>query len=223
MALPKEAYPGLALAPSATHLAGPGTHVYNGRVTASIVGTPTLTPPASASRPSAQQPPSSTSKASGTARSTVSVTPLRPTISSAPFPSRHVAVSVPPPTIGSTVLARVIRLHTSAATLALLVVDGAVCGEPPAHGTVRREDVRGWEIHKVKLEESVRVGAVVRAVGRSLGDRNSYYLSTARNELGVLFGKAEDGEGRRLEAVSWREMRDPVTGRLESRKVAKPI
>ena len=31
-------------------------------------------------------------------------------------------------------------------------------------GVIRREDVRGWEIDKVRMEESFAVGDVVRAV-----------------------------------------------------------
>lgn len=56
----------------------------------------------------------------------------------------------------------------------------------------------------------------------SLGDQSAgYYLSTARNELGVVL--AWGVEGRLLEPVSWREVRDPVTGRKETRKVARPF
>ena len=46
---------------------------------------------------------------------------------------------------------------------AILVVDGTVCADGLA-ATVRREDVRGWEIDRVRVEECFRVGDVVRAV-----------------------------------------------------------
>ena len=44
-----------------------------------------------------------------------------------------------------------------------MVVDNAVCSDEFA-GVIRQEDVRGWEVDKVKIEEMFRVGDVVRAV-----------------------------------------------------------
>lgn len=55
----------------------------------------------------------------------------------------------------------------------------------------------------------------------SLGDQSSYYLSTARNELGVLMASSEDGNP--MVPISWKEFQDPTTGKKESRKVAKPF
>lgn len=61
----------------------------------------------------------------------------------------------------------------------------------------------------------------MRGVVISLGDQSNYYISTAENELGVVMARSE--QGRMMYPVSWREFRDPGTGRLESRKVAKPF
>lgn len=55
----------------------------------------------------------------------------------------------------------------------------------------------------------------------SLGDQSNYYLSTARNELGVVMATSEKGNA--MYPVSWREFRDPVSGEMEVRKVAKPF
>ena len=55
----------------------------------------------------------------------------------------------------------------------------------------------------------------------SLGDQSNYYLSTAKNELGVLMAKSE--AGNTMVPISWKEFRDPETGVTESRKVAKPF
>lgn len=55
----------------------------------------------------------------------------------------------------------------------------------------------------------------------SLGDQTNYYLTTARNELGVIMAESE--EGNTMYPISWKEFRDPVTGENESRKVAKPF
>ena len=55
----------------------------------------------------------------------------------------------------------------------------------------------------------------------SLGDQSNYYLSTARNELGVIMATSE--KGNTMVPISWKEFRDTVTGEKESRKVAKPF
>ena len=86
-----------------------------------------------------------------------------------------------------------------------------------------------------------RVGDVVRAVVISMGDQQHYYLSTAADELGVVLAvsagegvgggeKVKGGmgggrmrEGNLMYPLSWREMRDPVTGVTEARKVARPF
>lgn len=88
-------------------------------------------------------------------------------------------------------------------------------------GIIRREDVRATEKEKVITSEGFRVGDLVRAVVISLGDQANYYLSTARNEFGVLMARSEDGNP--MVPVSWKEFRDEVTGRREERKVAKPF
>ena len=70
------------------------------------------------------------------------------------------------------------------------------------------------------MNESFRVGDVIRATVISLGDERNFYISTAGNEFGVLIARSEAGNA--MVPVSWKEMRDVVTGRAESRKVAKP-
>lgn len=55
----------------------------------------------------------------------------------------------------------------------------------------------------------------------SLGDQSNYYITTAKNELGVIMARSEAGNV--MVPVSWREFRDPVVGGVESRKVAKPF
>ena len=71
------------------------------------------------------------------------------------------------------------------------------------------------------MDEMFRVGDIVRGTVSSLGDQSNYYLSTARNEFGVVMARSE--AGNMMFPVSWKEMRDPVTGVGEARKVAKPF
>lgn len=54
----------------------------------------------------------------------------------------------------------------------------------------------------------------------SLGDARSYYLSTAANELGVIWARSETGNV--MVPVSYQDMEDTNTGKTERRKVAKP-
>lgn len=63
----------------------------------------------------------------------------------------------------------------------------------------------------------------MRAQVISLGDERSYYLSTARNELGVVMATSE--WGNQMVPVSWREFADleGEAERRELRKVAKPV
>jgi exosome complex component CSL4 len=86
---------------------------------------------------------------------------------------------------------------------------------------LRREDVRLTEKDKIVMNESFRVGDIVRATVISLGDEKNYYISTGGNEFGVVIARSEEGSA--MVPASWKEMKDAVTGKVESRKVAKPV
>lgn len=135
---------------------------------------------------------------------------------------------------------QVIRLTPQQATIQILLVNNLpVASLPPSTsggggsgsndgytGLVRAQDVRLASIEPngapFKMSESFRLGDLVRAEVLSLGDARSYYLTTAaRNELGVISARNER-TGEEMVAVSWREMKDPTTGEVERRKVAKP-
>ncbi|TYJ57418.1 hypothetical protein B9479_001958 [Cryptococcus floricola] len=87
-------------------------------------------------------------------------------------------------------------------------------------GVIRLTDIRLTERDKIKVGECFRLGDIVKAKVLSLGDARSYYLTTAANELGVVYAKSEAGNP--LVPVSYQEMEDEVTGKKEKRKVAKP-
>lgn len=153
------------------------------------------------------------------------------------------------PSVDSIVLARVTRVQKRQVTLSVLVVldDITAAGagssdndniaailtsaaNPENHNTsdelrfqalLRKEDVRAVEKDRVVLEDMFRVGDVVRGSVISLGDQSFYYLTTARNDLGVVMARSE--AGNMMFPVSWKEMRDPLTGHSESRKVARPF
>ncbi|KAF5103232.1 hypothetical protein D0Z03_000245 [Geotrichum reessii] len=87
-------------------------------------------------------------------------------------------------------------------------------------GIIRVQDVRITERDKVKILDSFRPGDIVRATVISLGDGTNYYLSTARNDLGVIFARSRSGD--RMFPVDWQTMKAAHTGELELRKCAKP-
>jgi exosome complex component CSL4 len=72
---------------------------------------------------------------------------------------------------------------------------------------------------QVVMAECFRPGDLLRAEVLSLGTQRDYYLSTARNELGVIWARSQSGSP--MAAVSWVQMRCPVSGQVEGRKVAK--
>jgi len=124
------------------------------------------------------------------------------------------------PAVGDVVTARVVRITPRLASVDILCV-----GPHPIpqrySGIIRVQDVRATEIDKVQLHSSFRPGDVVRAEVLSLGDSRSYFLTTAKNELGVVYAKSLSGEA--MVPVSWQEMQCPKSKVVELRKVAKVI
>ncbi|ODV82710.1 hypothetical protein CANARDRAFT_239672 [[Candida] arabinofermentans NRRL YB-2248] len=88
-------------------------------------------------------------------------------------------------------------------------------------GIIRSQDIRSTDRDKVKVGECFRPGDVIRAQIISLGDGSNYYLSTARDDLGVVFAKNK--YGKQLYALDWETMVDPSSGEVERRKCAKPF
>ncbi|KAI3428349.1 hypothetical protein D9Q98_006729 [Chlorella vulgaris] len=122
------------------------------------------------------------------------------------------------PRAGDTVTARVVRINPRLAAVDILCV-GPKPVQQRYSGVIRVQDVRATEIDKVKIEASFRPGDVVRAEVLSLGDARSYHLTTAQNQLGVVY--ARSAAGVPMVPLSWQEMQCPTTKAVENRKVAK--
>jgi len=136
-------------------------------------------------------------------------------------PVIEIAHDKPPslvPQLGDLVTARVTRINTRFAHVEILTVGNATPSET-FPGTIRTRDVREFEIDTVEIHKSFRPGDIVRATVISLGDSKSYYLSTAKNELGVIL--ANSTAGAIMVPISWQEMQCPITRAKELRKVAK--
>ncbi|KAK1314199.1 hypothetical protein QJS10_CPA06g00098 [Acorus calamus] len=183
--------PGEVLGDSSDLIAGRGAYVahHNGKIYSSLTGRCSIVPPLPGS--SDQKP-------------KVEIVGHK----------AHGAVPEP----GSVVIARVTKV------MAKMVSADIMCVGPKAvkekfTGIIRQQDVRASEIDKVDMYLSFHPGDIVRAVVLSLGDARAYYLSTAKNELGVV--SAQSIAGATMVPISWTEMQCPLTGQIEQRKVAK--
>ncbi|KAI9928110.1 hypothetical protein ASPWEDRAFT_39096 [Aspergillus wentii DTO 134E9] len=239
--LPALAVPGQRLGSIASYSAGPGTHVQNATIYASIAGPVVLDPVQSSAKAK------SILSVSRTLRGTPASTPK----TEAAKPSKLKYNTLP--AVESVVLARVTRVQKRQAAVSILVVldesnaltpdlsqaasdnDSMAsiltsAANPENHSSsdelrfqalIRKEDVRAVEKDRVVMDEMFRVGDIVRGTVISLGDQSFYYLTTARNDLGVVMARSE--AGNMMFPVSWKEMRDPATGLAELRKVARPF
>lgn len=125
------------------------------------------------------------------------------------------------PTIGSLVLCQVVNISERQAKVSVLSVRNSMVLPEPLHGVVRREDVRAMEKDTVEVFHSLRPRDFVRARVIAHGEGQSYVLSTAENELGVVAASCKCG-GNML-PVSWCEMQCSRDGNREKRKVAKVV
>ncbi|KAJ5098688.1 hypothetical protein N7532_005689 [Penicillium argentinense] len=242
--LPPLAIPGQCLGSVDNYGAGPGTHIQQSNIYASIAGPVVLDP----AQPKAQT--------KGIIRITRTLLPSKQTAPIAGGAHAASAKSKPRyntlPAVESIVLARVTRVQKRQATVSILVVlddtntpsadpsktasdnDNVAAilssaANPENHSStdelrfqaqIRKEDVRAVEKDRVIMDEMFRVGDIVRGSVISLGDQSFYYLTTARNDLGVVMARSE--AGNMMFPVSWNQMRDPYTGVAEQRKVARP-
>jgi len=124
------------------------------------------------------------------------------------------------PVSGSIVICRVMRVNPRFASVKVLCADNRVLQEDFG-GMIRQQDVRATEVDgPVEIYKSFRPGDIVRAEVLSLGDSRSYYLTTGKNELGVIYARSVAGFG--MVPVSWEYMECPKTRAKEPRKVARP-
>ena len=127
--------------------------------------------------------------------------------------------SIALPRIGDVVICKVLRMTYRQAHVALIAVGDKTCAEGFV-GIIRVQDIRATEKDKIKIASCFRPMDIVRAIVLSLGENQSYLLSTARNDLGVIY--ATTSEGYQLYPINWKEMKCAETGQIEERKCAKP-
>lgn len=124
------------------------------------------------------------------------------------------------PTINSLTICRVINISERQARVSMLSVQNTTLPEP-LHGIVRREDIRAMEKDTVEVFQSFRPRDLIRARVIAHGEGQTYVLSTAENQLGVVAAVCKCGEN--MVPISWCEMQCSKTGDREKRKVAKVL
>jgi exosome complex component CSL4 len=181
--------PGEVIGREVDFVAGKGTYSWHHKVVASVVGLQHIIPP---SPDAADQ---------------------RPTVE---VRRQEEQGAVPEP--GVVVTAKIRKVQPRMAVADVLCV-GTRAVRENFRGIVRQQDVRSTEIDKVDMHTSFRSGDIIRAEVLSLGDARAYYLSTAKNELGVVSATSDAGVA--MVPINWQEMQCPVTLQKEFRKVAK--
>lgn len=181
--------PGEVLGLVDDYVSGAGTHVRSKYVCASLLGMEKLNPPV----------PGSSEK--------------KPTIE---ILRGRTPTALPQP--GAVVTAKVTKVNARLAVTDILCIGNVAVAEKFS-GIIRQQDVRSTEIDKVDIFASFRPGDLVRAEVLSFGNSRAYYLTTAKNELGVVAAKSF--AGATMAPISWQEMQCPVTKQKEFRKVAK--
>jgi exosome complex component CSL4 len=174
------AVPGQDLGPASKYIPGPGTHIHNSHLYASVLGFVHIDQP-----PKPAGPPKRLTKIIPAAPATL------PTISITRFPSDEASIPKPRnnsneqtkgdsqngagaqiqrkgkaevlPEVNSIVLCKVTRITPRQATVAILVVGETVL-DGEWQGLIRVQDVRATEKDRVKIFESFRPGDVVRAI-----------------------------------------------------------
>lgn len=170
MATSTLALPGQLLGPATRYRPGPGTHLHNANLYASLLGHVHVTQPTRAPGPAKRLTKITPAPAAGELP-TISVTPSSSSSSSGgqqqPAAAGEEAVVGRKrrevlPEVGNVVLCRVVRI-TPRQAVVVIVCCGETVLEAEWQGVIRVQDVRATEKDRVKVYESFRPGDVVRA------------------------------------------------------------
>ncbi|KAI5396705.1 hypothetical protein KIW84_062795 [Lathyrus oleraceus] len=98
----------------------------------------------------------------------------------------------PVPAPGSVGIAKVTQVMAKTAFAGIMCIGQKfVCEKYTC--IIRHKDVMATEIDKVYMHLSFRSGDIVEALVLSLGDARTYFLTTAKNELGVVSAESTAG------------------------------
>uniref|UniRef100_A0A7S3CZ00 Uncharacterized protein n=1 Tax=Palpitomonas bilix TaxID=652834 RepID=A0A7S3CZ00_9EUKA len=127
------------------------------------------------------------------------------------------SVAAAVPEKGNIVLCRVTKINPRHAATEILLVGDRTLHEPFS-GIIRAQDARSTDVDSVQIEKCFRPLDIVRAQVISLGDRKSFFLSTADDHLGVVSAMSRGGE--RMTGVDEKTMKVEGGEETEARKVA---
>ena len=121
------------------------------------------------------------------------------------------------PTVGDTVLARVVRLSHKSASVDIIAVGDRALKESFT-GVIRSQDVRSFDVDAMEIHTCFRPRDIVKAKVLALGDRRAYYLTTVEQGLGVISGVSKNGNT--MVGMNEKMMVCKETGEMEERRVA---
>ena len=123
------------------------------------------------------------------------------------------------PSVGASITGRVLRVTSKMCDVQILCVGDTPVRGAGFKGTLRKENVRAFEVDQIDMLDCFRIGDIIVATVAALGGARSYELSTAGNHLGVIHATCAIS-GEQMLPASWESMRCPITGIIEKRKVA---
>lgn len=129
------------------------------------------------------------------------------------------------PMVGDVVTARVEIVNQRFAKCQILCI-GDILLNRPLRGILRKEDVRATDIDRVEMYKNFRPNDIILAKVIPQIELQTFSLSTAENELGVVLAtprglSSSKASTTPMVPISWLEMQCPVSGIKEPRKVAK--
>jgi len=142
----------------------------------------------------------------------------RPTIRVVPLLKRS---NIYTPNIGDVIYGKVSKVTSTYARVEILSTET----QPLTNsftGTIIKENMRSYDVDKIDVFKCFTSGDVVKARVLSLGKTaQSLFLSTAENEMGVVFSRNEYTDALMI-PINWYQFQCPLSFIKESRKVAKP-
>lgn len=132
------------------------------------------------------------------------------------------------PTTGQTVICRVTEIQPRQVIVEILFKEGSNEVLSGCRGVIRSRDIRALDTDALITYDSFRPTDLIKANIISLGDVRSYYLSTAKTHLGVIYCENVEGVGMVLippkdefkTTALVQYMKCPITGVIQPRKAA---
>jgi len=135
------------------------------------------------------------------------------------------------PKVNTVVICRVVEIQPRQVLVSIDFAEGSTKPFSSCRGVIRAKDIRALDVDGVVVYESYRPNDIIKALIISLGDTRSYYLSTAKPHLGVIYAENVKGIGMVLippkeefaSTALVQYLKCPITGSVQARKAALPM